>query len=65
MNADGILGLLAPFTEALVGAEPGDISFLFVLAYVAAAGNATNPGTFERLFNVRGGAQLSRLDGMT
>ncbi|MFN2561818.1 MAG: flavin monoamine oxidase family protein [Jatrophihabitans sp.] len=63
VNAEGIVGLLRPFTEALVGAEPGDLSFLFVLAYVAAAGNATNPGTFERLFNVRGGAQQSRLIG--
>jgi monoamine oxidase len=63
INANGIVALLRPFTEALVGAEPGDVSFLFVLAYVAAAGNASNPGTFERLFNVRGGAQQSRLVG--
>jgi monoamine oxidase len=63
VNADGIVELLRPFTEALVGAEPGDVSFLFVLAYVAAAGDATHPGTFERLFNVRGGAQQSRLVG--
>lgn len=63
VNANGIIALLRPFTEALVGAEPGDVSFLFVLAYVAAAGDATHPGTFERLFNVRGGAQQSRLIG--
>jgi monoamine oxidase len=63
LNGDGIVALLRPFTEALVGAEPGDVSFLFVLAYVAAAGDATHPGTFERLFNVRGGAQQSRLIG--
>jgi monoamine oxidase len=63
VNANGIVELLRPFTEALVGAEPGDVSFLFVLAYVAAAGDATHPGTFERLFNVRGGAQQSRLVG--
>jgi monoamine oxidase len=63
INANGILALLAPFTEALVGAEPRDLSFLFVLGYVAAAGNAHNKGTFERLFNVRNGAQMSRLVG--
>lgn len=63
INAKGILALLAPFTEALIGAEPEDVSFLFVLAYVAAAGDADHPGTFERLFNVRGGAQQSRLVG--
>ena len=63
VNVDGILGLLAPFTEALWGGEPRDVSFLYTLAYVAAAGDAQNVGTFERLFDVRGGAQQSRLIG--
>jgi monoamine oxidase len=63
VNSGGILQLLAPFTEALWGCEPRDVSFLYTMAYVAAAGNATNRGTFERLFNVRGGAQQSRLIG--
>jgi monoamine oxidase len=63
INAEGIIALLRPFTEALVGAEPGDVSFLYVLAYVAGAGDETHVGTFERLFNVRGGAQQSRLVG--
>jgi monoamine oxidase len=63
VNDDGMLGLLAPFLEALLGAEPRDASFLSVLAYVAAAGDADNVGTLERLFNVRDGAQQSRLVG--
>jgi monoamine oxidase len=63
INAEGILGLLAPFTQALVGAEPRDLSMLFILAYVASAGNASNVGTFERLINVRGGAQQTRFVG--
>ncbi|MBE7189735.1 FAD-dependent oxidoreductase [Jatrophihabitans endophyticus] len=63
VNADGILELLAPFTEALIGAEPEDVSLFAVVAYVAAAGDAKNVGTFERLFNVRNGAQQSRLVG--
>jgi len=63
INANGILGLLAPFMEALVGAEARDVSFLYVLAYVAAAGDAGAKGTFERLFNVRGGAQQARFVG--
>jgi monoamine oxidase len=63
VNADGVLAILAPFLQALVGAEPRDVSLLFVLAYVAAAGNAKNPGTIERLFNVRGGAQQARIRG--
>jgi monoamine oxidase len=63
LNHDGILKLLAPFTQALFGCEPRDVSLLFTLAYVAAAGNETNKGTFERLLNVRGGAQQSRFIG--
>ncbi len=63
VNTEGILALLAPFTEALVGAEPRDLSMLFVLAYIAAAGNESNKGTFERLINVRGGAQQTRFVG--
>ena len=63
LNDEGILSILRPFTEALIGAEPGDLSFLHVLAYVAGAGDETHAGTFERLFNVRGGAQQSRIIG--
>ena len=63
LNTKGILALLAPFTEALVGAEPRDLSMLFILAYVAAAGNEKSPGTFERLINVRNGAQQTRFVG--
>ena len=63
LNGDGIVALLRPFTEALVGAEPGDLSMLFILAYVAAAGDENDPGTLERLMNVRGGAQQSRIVG--
>jgi monoamine oxidase len=62
-NADGIMAILAPFMQALIGAEARDPSLLFVLSYVASAGNAKNAGTFERLFNVRGGAQQSRFVG--
>jgi len=63
LNGNGIIALLRPFTEALVGAEPGDLSLLFILAYVASAGNEHNVGTLERLMNVRGGAQQSRIVG--
>jgi monoamine oxidase len=63
VNQNGIMAVLAPFTQALYGGEPREASFLFTLAYVAAAGNESTPGTFERLFNVRNGAQQSRLVG--
>jgi monoamine oxidase len=63
LNGNGIMSVLAPFTQALFGGEPREVSFLFTLAYVAAAGNATTKGTLERLFDVRNGAQQSRFVG--
>ena len=50
-------------TRPIFGAEPRELSLLFTLFYIAASGDETNPGTFERNFNTRGGAQQSRLDG--
>jgi monoamine oxidase len=52
-------------TRPIFGAEPRELSLLFVLFYVAASGDEHNPGTFERNFNTRGGAQQSRVDGGT
>ncbi len=51
------------FIEALIGAEVRDVSLLFVLFYIAAAGNQDNPGTLERLINTPGGAQERRFVG--
>jgi monoamine oxidase len=50
-------------SEALWGAEPRDLSLLFVLFYIAAAGNESNPGSIIRLISVAGGAQESRFIG--
>ena len=50
-------------TRPIFGAEPRELSLLFVLFYIAASGNEQNPGTFERNFNTRGGAQMCRFDG--
>jgi monoamine oxidase len=50
-------------TRPIFGAEPRELSLLFTLFYIAASGDETHPGTFERNFNTRGGAQQSRLDG--
>jgi monoamine oxidase len=47
----------------IFGAEPREMSLLFVLFYIASSGNEQNPGTFERNFNTRGGAQESRFVG--
>jgi monoamine oxidase len=55
--------LVSIATRAIFGSEPADLSLLFVLFYIAASGNERNPGTFERNFNTRDGAQMWRLAG--
>ncbi|MDX6671320.1 MAG: monoamine oxidase [Solirubrobacteraceae bacterium] len=50
-------------TRAIFGAETRDISLLYTLFYIASSGNEQNPGTFERNFSTRGGAQESRFVG--
>ncbi len=52
-------------TRPIFGAEPREISLLYVLFYIAGSGNEENVGTFERNFNTRGGAQESRFVGGT
>jgi monoamine oxidase len=47
----------------LWGAETRDVSLLFALFYVAAAGNEHNPGTLARLLGSRHGAQQLRFVG--
>jgi monoamine oxidase len=49
--------------EAVFAAEARDLSLLFLLFYIASAGNESTPGTFERLINTGGGAQESRFVG--
>jgi len=50
-------------TRPIFGAEPRELSLLFVLFYIAASGDERNPGTFERNFDTRGGAQQDRFVG--
>ena len=40
-------------TRPIFGTEPRDLSLLFVLFYIAASGDETHAGTFERNFNTR------------
>jgi monoamine oxidase len=49
--------------QALWGAEPRDLSLLFALFYIAAAGNESNRGSLLRLISTAGGAQDSRFVG--
>jgi monoamine oxidase len=55
--------LVSAATRPIFGAEPRELSLLFVLFYIAASGNEQNAGTFERNFNTRGGAQMWRFIG--
>jgi monoamine oxidase len=47
----------------LWGAETRDVSLLFALYYIAAAGDKNNPGTLERLLDIENGAQELRFIG--
>jgi monoamine oxidase len=49
--------------RAIFGAEPRELSMLFTLFFIAASGDPEHPGTFQRNFNTRGGAQQDRLVG--
>ena len=55
--------LAATATRPIFGAEPRELSLLFVLFYIASSGDEKNPGTFERNFDTRDGAQMWRVDG--
>ena len=55
--------LTAAALRPIFGAEPRELSLLFALFYIAASGDPKNPGTFERNFNTRGGAQANRFVG--
>ena len=52
-------------TRSIFGAEPRELSLLFTLFYIAASGDETHQGTFERNFNTRDGAQMWRFFGGT
>ena len=62
-GTDEFMSVTSAATEAIFGAEPRDLSLLYTLFYIAASGNESNPGTFERNFNTAGGAQESRFVG--
>ena len=57
--------IAAVATRPIFGAEPRELSLLYVLFYIAASGNEQNVGTFERNFNTRNGAQMFRFVGGT
>jgi monoamine oxidase len=58
-----LLRLAATATRPIFGAEPSELSLLYVLFFIAASGDEQHPGTFERNFNTRDGAQMFRFHG--
>ncbi len=55
--------LTAAALRSIFGAEARELSLLFALFYVAASGDPRHPGTFQRNFDTRGGAQAARFAG--
>ncbi|KAI5361775.1 putative flavin amine oxidase, FAD/NAD(P)-binding domain superfamily [Septoria linicola] len=51
--------------ESVWSVRSDELSFLFALSYIAAAGNETTKGTWERLTGTTGGAQDRRVVGGT
>jgi monoamine oxidase len=63
VNSAPIENLIRSWTQPGFGADPAELSFLFVLHYVACSGNERNVGTFERNSETRNGAQERRFVG--
>ena len=56
-------GIFTSACQSIWGADPKDMSLLYVLFYIAAAGDAKHPGSLARLISTAGGAQESRFVG--
>ena len=67
LNANAIVPsakfLLDVACTSVFSAQPRELSLLFVLFYIAAAGNESNVGSLERLTDTANGAQESRFVG--
>ncbi|MFZ5848779.1 MAG: flavin monoamine oxidase family protein [Actinomycetota bacterium] len=59
----GVQNLLLSYLQPTFGSDGRDMSLLFLLWYIAASGNETTPGSFERSSDTAGGAQDSRFVG--
>jgi monoamine oxidase len=57
--------IAAAASRPIFGAEPSEVSLLFALFFIAASGDESHVGTFERNFNSRNGAQQDRVHGGT
>jgi monoamine oxidase len=55
--------LFDAFISSTLSVRSKEVSLLYVLNYIASAGNATNVGTIDRLINTKDGGQESRFVG--
>jgi monoamine oxidase len=63
VNSAGVENLIRSWTQPGFGADPDELSLLFVLWYVACSGDERHPGTFSRNSDTAGGAQERRFVG--
>ncbi|WP_182524630.1 flavin monoamine oxidase family protein [Nocardioides dongkuii] len=63
LNPSGVGTLIDAWTQPGFGADPDELSLLFVLWYVACSGNERNVGTFSRNSDTANGAQERRFVG--
>lgn len=63
INGDGVENLIEAWTQPGFGADPNELSLLYVLWYVACSGNERNVGTFSRNSDTANGAQERRFVG--
>ncbi|MCJ1440031.1 MAG: hypothetical protein MMC23_000513 [Stictis urceolatum] len=65
LSIDQVRALFDTALGSVFSATASEYSFLYALAYIAAAGNGTTPGTLPRLLGTADGAQESRIVGGT
>src|SRR4051812_46321587 len=63
VNGAGVENLIECWTQPSFGADPNELSLLYVLWYVACSGNEQNVGTFSRNSDTANGAQERRFVG--
>jgi monoamine oxidase len=63
VNSAGVENLIECWTQPGFGADPHELSLLYVLWYIACSGNETTVGTFSRNSDTEGGAQERRFVG--
>jgi monoamine oxidase len=63
VNSKGVEDLIRCWTQPGFGADPHELSLLFVIHYIACSGDERHTGTFERNSDTKNGAQERRFIG--